>query len=60
MEIILLILGAGILFVFLGIMGWGLKGLGVIFDFLWEGCATSFGCMFWVGLILLLLIAMAL
>lgn len=35
-------------FVFLGLAGWVLKGLGVVFNFLWEGCSTSIGCLFWV------------
>jgi len=46
-------------FVVFGLLGWGLKGIGVIFDFLWEGCTTSFGCLFWVVIILLFIVAMA-
>ena len=48
-----------IAFIVLGLLGWGLKGIGVIFDFLWEGCTTSIGCIFWVVIILLLIVAMA-
>ena len=47
-------------FIVLGLLGWGLKGVGVIFDFLWEGCTTSFGCLFWVSIILLFIVAMTL
>ena len=30
------------------ILGWGLKILGWIIDFLSEGCGTSFGCILWI------------
>ena len=48
--IVLIVIG----FVIFGLLGWGLKGIGVIFDFLWEGCTTSIGCLFWVVIVLLL------
>ena len=60
MEVIGIILLLIIAFIVLGLLGWGLKGIGVIFDFLWEGCTTSFGCLFWVVIILLFIVAMAL
>lgn len=53
--IVLIVIG----FVIFGLLGWGLKGIGVIFDFLWEGCTTSIGCLFWVVIILLLIVGMA-
>lgn len=59
MEIVGIILLLIIAFIVLGLLGWGLKGIGVIFDFLWEGCTTSFGCLFWVVIILLFILAMA-
>jgi hypothetical protein len=59
MEVIGIILLLIIAFIVLGLLGWGLKGIGVIFDFLWEGCTTSFGCLFWVVIILLFIVAMA-
>ena len=59
MEAIGIILLLIIAFIVLGLLGWGLKGIGVIFDFLWEGCTTSFGCLFWVVIILLFIVAMA-
>lgn len=46
-------------FVAFGLLGWVLKALGVVFDFLQEGCSTSFGCLFWVFIILFLLIGLA-
>lgn len=58
MEIILLLILGGVLFVVFGIIGWGLKGLGLIFDFLMEGCSTTLGCLFWAILILFLLAAL--
>ncbi len=60
MEVIGIILLLIISFIVLGLLGWGLKGIGVIFDFLWEGCTTSFGCLFWVVTILLLIVGLAL
>ncbi len=60
MEVIGIILLLIIAFVVLGLLGWGLKGIGVIFDFLWEGCTTSFGCLFWVVIILLFIVGLAL
>ena len=46
-------------FVAFGLLGWVLKALGVVFDFLQEGCSTSFGCLFWVFIILFPLIGLA-
>ena len=60
MEIISVIVLFIIAFIALGLLGWGLKVIGVIFDFLWEGCTTSIGCLFWVVIVLLLIVAMAL
>ncbi len=60
MEVIGIILLLIIAFVVLGLLGWGLKGIGVIFDFLWEGCTTSIGCLFWVVIILLFIVGLAL
>jgi hypothetical protein len=60
MEVIGIILLLIIAFIVLGLLGWGLKGISVIFDFLWEGCTTSFGCLFWVVIILLFIVGMAL
>ena len=53
--IVLLILA----FVFFGLLGWILKAFGWVFDFLKEGCSTSFGCLFWVFIALILLIGLA-
>lgn len=35
-----------VVFVVFGLLGWGLKALGWVFEFLQEGCSTSFGCLF--------------
>lgn len=45
-------------FIFLGLFGWVLKAFGWIFDFLQEGCSTSFGCLFWVFIALFLLLGL--
>lgn len=46
-------------FVAFGLLGWVLKALGWVFEFLQEGCSTSFGCLFWVFIILFPLIGLA-
>lgn len=46
-------------FVAFGLLGWGLKALGWVFEFLQEGCSTSFGCLFWVFVAILILIGLA-
>lgn len=58
MEIIGIIILIIIGFVVFGLLGWVLKGFGVAFDFLWEGCTTSFGCLFWVIVIAVLLLGL--
>lgn len=58
MEVIGIIILLVIAFIVLGLMGWGLKVLGWVFDFLWEGCSTSIGCFFWVFIILFLIIGL--
>ena len=59
MEVIGIIILLVIAFIVLGLMGWGLKVLGWVFDFLWEGCSTSIGCLFWVFVAILILIGLA-
>ncbi len=60
MEAIGIIILLIIAFIVLGLLGWGLKILGWVFDFLWEGCSTSIGCLFWVFVIFLIIIGQAL
>ena len=43
-----------------GILGWILQALGYIFGKLFEGCQTSFGCLFIVIVVGLLLLGMIL
>lgn len=43
-----------------GILGWILQAVGYIFEKLFEGCQTSFGCLFLVIVIGLLLLGMIL
>ena len=43
-----------------GILGWILQVVGFIFEKLFEGCQTSFGCLFVVVVIGLLLLGMIL
>ena len=58
MEVVGFILLIILAFVLLGLLGWVLKALGVVFDFLQEGCSTSFGCIFWVIAAIVLLLGM--
>ena len=59
MEVVGIIVLIILAFVFLGLLGWGLKALGWVFEFLQEGCFTSFGCLFWVFVAILILIGLA-
>ena len=59
MEVIGIIFLLILAFVFFGLAGWVLKALGAVFDFLQEGCSTSFGCLFWVFVAILILIGLA-
>jgi hypothetical protein len=43
-----------------GIIGWILQAMGFIFEKLFEGCQTSFGCLFVVVVFGLLLLGMIL
>ena len=47
-----------IAFIVLGVFGWIIKGIGVILEFLIDGCLESFGCLIWVFLIIVLIVAM--
>ena len=58
MEAIGIILLLIFAFVFLGLLGWGLKALGWVFEFIQEGCSTSFGCLFWVFIAFVLLLGL--
>ena len=37
------------------LFGWGLKIVGWVFDFLGEGCSTSWGCLIWIIAIIIVL-----
>jgi len=58
MEIVGIIILGIVAFVFFGLLGWVLKGVGVVFDFLWEGCSTSLGCFFWIAVAIFVLMAL--
>ena len=42
-----------------GLLGWLLKGLGAIFEFLLEGWGSCLRVIFWIILILIALLALA-
>ena len=46
-----------IAFVGLGLLGWVLKLLGYVLEFLWDGCSTTIGCLFWAFIIIIVLMA---
>ena len=43
-----------------GILGWGIKGLGTIFDFLAEGWNSCLRVILWIIVIFFVLLALAL
>lgn len=45
-------------FVGFSLLGWVLKLLGFVFGFLWDGCSTSLGCLFWVFVIIIVLMVL--
>jgi hypothetical protein len=60
---ILEVLGIVVFIVFLfvggGILGWLLKGIGVVFEFLFEGWGSCLRVIVWIILIIILLMALA-
>jgi len=58
MEIIGFIILGVIIFVVVGILGWGLKGLGAIFGFLGKGWGACLSVIFWIFLIIFFLLAL--
>ena len=58
MEVVGIIVLIILAFVCFGLLGWVLKAFGYVFDFLQEGCSTSFGCLFWVLVAIVLLLGM--
>lgn len=60
MEIIIVLIGAILLFFFGGLFGWVVRAIGMVFSFLWDGCLSSMGCAGWIiiGFIILLVLAL--
>ena len=58
MEIVGIIVLLIIAFIVLGLLGWGLN-LELVFEFLWEGCANSIGCLLWVFIAIVMLLGLA-
>ena len=57
MEIILIIIVCLFLFFGVGLLGWGMKILGYVFDFVAQGIRPGLGCLIIVFLLLLILLA---
>ena len=61
---ILAIIGVVVLIILLfvggGLLGWVIKGLEVVFNFLLEGCSHTLGCLFWIFIVFCALIALIL
>lgn len=53
-----LIILIGFIFVGGGLLGHIINLIGCVFNFLWDGCSSSIGCLFVVIFILLLFCAM--
>jgi hypothetical protein len=49
---------AFIVFALIGVCGWLLEIFRYVFEFLWEGFTKSLGCLFWVFVITLLILAL--
>jgi hypothetical protein len=57
MEIVGIIALVIVILLAFSLLGWGLKILGWIFDFLSEGCSTSWRCLIWILAIVIGLMA---
>jgi hypothetical protein len=60
MAIIGVILFGIFSFIFFGAFGKIIQVLGIVFDFLLDGCFRSLGCFAWIVIIFLLLVVLAL
>lgn len=63
MEILIfigLLLLLVLLFVCGGLLGWLLKGIELIFNFLAQGCSNTMGCLFWLFVVFVLLVGLLL
>lgn len=60
MELLLIVIGACLLFFFGGLFGWVVKFVSMIFSFLMDGCWSSMGCISWIiiGFIILFVLAL--
>ncbi len=60
MEIIIVLIGAILLFFFGGLFGWVVKFVSMIVSFLMDGCWSSMGCISWIIIGFLILLVLAL
>ncbi len=58
--LLILLLALPLLFVGGGLLGWVLKGVMAAINFLWDGCLSSMGCVSWVVIGFLVMLALAL
>ncbi len=56
MEILLVIIVIGLLFVVGGLGGWLLRAIFKIFSFLGEGCSNGIGCLLFIVFVILCVI----
>ena len=59
MEIIGIIVLCVIIFVICALLGWIVKGLGVVVDFLFKGWGSCISVIFWIFAICIILMALA-
>ena len=57
MEIVGVILVIVLIVLAFSALGWVMKVFGWIFDFIGEGCSTSWGCLIWIFAIIIGLLA---
>ena len=62
MEIILAIIGilviGLIVFVVGGLLGWGIKGISEVVQFLFQGCGSAMGCLVFIIIVIFCLLAL--
>jgi len=56
MEILLVIIVIGLLFVVGGLGGWLLRAIFEVFSFLGEGCSNGIGCLLFIVFVILCVI----
>ena len=59
MEAIGIIFLGILLLIIFGIGGWILKLIGYFIEFLFDGCLNGLGCLFWIFIVIILILSLA-